>query len=121
GARSLWESDPTPLGPLVETLVQAAIRAHNLAVHYYRDHRDPDNRRSTVLEVDFIAERVDGKVLPVESKFRKKIALEDAAPVLHFMDRYDARHGVMVTRELFHYDAIQKLLFIPLQDFLLAF
>src|SRR6266446_2000014 len=34
GAPSLGESDPTILGPLVETLVQGSIRDHNLQVHF---------------------------------------------------------------------------------------
>jgi predicted AAA+ superfamily ATPase len=121
GAPSLWESDPTLLGPLVETLIQTVIRDNNLGVHYYRDYQEPHNRRSTVLEVDFVAERVDGVVLPVESKFRKKIDQEDATPITHFMDTFDAPFGVIVTREMYWHDEMQRLLFIPLPDFLLAF
>jgi predicted AAA+ superfamily ATPase len=121
GAPSLWESDPTLLGPLVETLVQAPIRDHNLSVHYYRDYDDPADRHSTIHEVDFIAERLDGTVLPVESKFRKKIDVDDAATVGHFMEKFNAPLGVVVTRELSAFDEIQRLLFIPLQDFMVAF
>jgi predicted AAA+ superfamily ATPase len=66
GAPSLWESDPTVLGPLVETLVQGCIRDHNLQVHFFRDFEKPGDRRSRVHEVDFVAERIDGAVLPLE-------------------------------------------------------
>jgi predicted AAA+ superfamily ATPase len=121
GAPSLWEFDPTLLGPLVETLVQASIRDHNLSVHYYRDYKEPHNRRSAVMEVDFVAERLDGSVLPVESKFRKTIGLEDTAPISHFMNKFPAKLGIIVTRDLSVFDAVQKLLFVPLQDFLVAF
>lgn len=121
GAPSLWESDPTLLGPLVETLIQAPMRDHNLGIHYYRDYENPDDRHSTVHEVDFVAERLDGTVLPVESKFRKKISPSDATTVAHFMDRFGAPLGIIVTRELSTFDEIQRLLFIPLQDFLVAF
>ena len=121
GAPSLWESDPTTLGPLVETLVQAVVRDYNLNVHYYRDYVTPDDRRSKVIEVDFVAERLDGAVLPIEAKFRKKIDVADAIGVSHFMARFDAPLGVIVTRDWFFHDAVQRLLFVPLQDFLLAF
>jgi predicted AAA+ superfamily ATPase len=121
GAPSLWESDPVLLGPLVETLVQAAIRDHNLSVHYYRDFEKPTDRRSRVFEVDFVAERADGSILPVEVKFRKKIDPPDSAGVVHMLNRYGARYGIVVTRELPRHDPLPGLLFIPLQDFLLAF
>jgi uncharacterized protein (DUF924 family) len=71
GAPSLWESDPQVLGPLVETLAQGVIRDHNLQVHFYREFEDPKDRRSRQHEVDFVAERLDGSVLPLEIKFRK--------------------------------------------------
>lgn len=121
GAPSLWESDPAMVGPLVETLVQAPIRDHNLSVHYYRDYENPDDRRSTIHEVDFVAERLDGTVLPIESKFRRRIDLEDATPVSRFMQRYDAPHGVIVTRDLGAHDQVQRILFVPLENFLAAF
>lgn len=121
GAPSLGESDPTVLGPLVETLVQGSIRDHNLQVHFYRDYEDPGNRRSPIREVDFIAERLDGLVLPVEVKFRKRVETGDIAGVRHFLSRYKAPIAIVVTRELSRWDASQRTLFIPLQNFLLAF
>lgn len=76
-APSLFESDPTGLGPLVETLVQSSIRDYNLQVHFYRDFEQPNDRNSPVREVDFVAERTDGATLPIEVKFRKRIDEED--------------------------------------------
>lgn len=52
------------LGPLVETLVQGVIRDHNLQAHFYREFEDPKDRRSRQHEVGFVAERLDGSVLP---------------------------------------------------------
>jgi predicted AAA+ superfamily ATPase len=119
GAPSLWESDPTVLGPLVETMVQASIRDYNLQVHYFRDYQNPRDRRSPTMEVDFVAERIDGSVLPVEVKFRRRIEAADLAGLRHFLTTYDAAFGILVTRDTSRWDG--KFLQIPLLDFLLAF
>jgi predicted AAA+ superfamily ATPase len=119
GAPSLWESDPAVLGPLVETMVQGSIRDYNLQVHYYRDYMNPRDRRSDVMEVDFIAERIDGVVLPVEVKFRKRIDAADEVGLRHFMKTYNADFGILITRETSMWDG--AILQIPLVDFLLAF
>jgi len=119
GAPSLWGSDPTLLGPLVETLVQGSIRGHNLQVHYFRENQNPSDRHSRIVEVDFVAERLDGSVVPVEVKFRKKIDPQETAGVEHFMALHGAGLGVVVTRETWRLDG--KVLLVPLQDFLLAF
>lgn len=121
GAPSLWESDPQVLGPLVETLVQGVIRDHNLQVHFYREYEDPKDRRSRQHEVDFVAERVDGSVLPVEVKFRKRIDAPDLDGLRHFMRKFDSPSGVVVTRDLSRWDAAERILYVPLQNFLLVF
>ncbi|HXK09681.1 MAG TPA: ATP-binding protein [Vicinamibacteria bacterium] len=121
GAPSLWESDPQTLGPLVETLVQGVIRDHNLQVHFYREFEDPADRRSRQYEVDFVAERLDGEVLPVEVKFRKRIDAPDLDGLRYFMRRFGSPMGVVVTRELSRWDAENRVLFLPLPSFLLAF
>ncbi|MBI4230607.1 MAG: ATP-binding protein [Planctomycetes bacterium] len=121
GAPSLAESDPAVLGPLVETLVQTVIRGPNLQVHYYRDHADPADPRSPLREVDFVAERMDGTVVPVEVKFRRKIDPEDTSGVRHFMGKFKSPFGVVVTRDLTHWAPGGRILCIPLQNFLLAF
>lgn len=121
GAPSLWESDPQVLGPLVETLVQGVIRDYNLHVHFYREYEQPTDRRSRQHEVDFVAERLDGAVLPVEVKFRKRIDAVDLEGLRHFMRRFSSPSGVVVTRELSRWDAQDRILYIPLQNFLLAF
>ncbi len=121
GAPSLWESDPQILGPLVETLVQGVIRDHNLQVHFYREFEDPKDRRSRQHEVDFVAERLDGVVLPVEVKFRKRIDAPDLDGLRYFMRKFGSPSGVVVTRELSRWDAEARILYIPLPSFLLAF
>jgi uncharacterized protein len=121
GAPSLWESDPTVLGPLVETLVQGVLRDHNLQVHFYREHEDPGNRRSPIREVDFVPERLDGSVIPIEVKFRKRIQEEDLEGIKLFRSRYKCPLAIVVTREMSKWDPARRILFIPLQDFLLAF
>jgi predicted AAA+ superfamily ATPase len=121
GAPSLWESDPSHIGPLVETLVQGVIRDHNLQVHFFRDYEEPANRHSPIREVDFVAERIDGVVVPIEVKFRKRIEEPDLAGLLLFRKRFSPPVSVVVTREMSQWDEGRGILFIPLQNFLLAF
>jgi predicted AAA+ superfamily ATPase len=121
GAPSLWESDPTVLGPLVETLVQSVIRDHNLQVHFWREYTERGNRRSGFVEVDFVAERADGVCLPIEVKFRKRIDPDDLKGVRHFLERFDAPCGIVVTRDFFEWDESSRVLCVPLLEFLLAF
>ena len=70
-------------------------------------------------EVDFVPERIDGSVLPVEVKFRKKIDPADMAGLRHFMATFQRPFGILVTRGTSGWDG--KILQMPLQDFLLAF
>jgi len=121
GAPSLWESGPAHLGALVETLVQGCIRDHGLHVHFFRQHEDPSNRRSRVFEVDFVAERADGAVLPVEVKFRKRVDEVDLAGVRYFAERYDSPHSVVVTRETCRWDGRRSELLVPLLSSLVSF
>ncbi|PYQ13541.1 MAG: hypothetical protein DMF80_14810 [Acidobacteria bacterium] len=121
GAPSLWESDPAVLGPLVETMAQGVIRDHNLQVHFYRDYEKPADRRTRIHEVDFVAERLDGAVLPVEVKFRKKIDATDTVAIQHFRAKFHSPACIFVTRELSRWDPERRVLYTPLQNFLLAF
>ena len=120
GAPSLWESAPDVVGPLVETVVQSVIRDADLAVHFYRERLDPDDRRSPFQEVDFVAERTDGAVLPIEVKFRRRIDGADFAALRRFMEQYRCRRGLLVTRDTSALDDA-RLLVVPLRDFLLAY
>lgn len=121
GAPSLWESPPEIVGPLVETLVQTVLDGPNLQVHFHRDYVRPGDRRSSMEEVDFVVEAIDGRVLPLEVKFRKRIDQSDCAALRRFMERYRCSYGIVVTRDLFRWDPDAKVLFVPLLEFLLAF
>jgi predicted AAA+ superfamily ATPase len=120
GAPSLWESPPDVVGPLVETVVQSVIRDADLAVHFYRERLDPSDRRSPFQEVDFVAERTDGAVLPVEVKFRRTIDDADFAALRRFMELHECRRGLLVTRDTSGLDD-ERLLVVTLRDFLLAY
>jgi len=121
GAPSLWESPTEIVGPLVETLVQSVLRGTGVQVHFYRDYEQPGNRRSPIDEVDFVAETVDGTVLPVEVKFRRQIRPEDTAAIRRFLDRFRAPVGIVVTRDLFRVENDDAVLCVPLLEFLLGF
>lgn len=120
GAPSLWESPPDVVGPLVETLVQTVIRDADLAVHFYRERSAPNDRRSPFEEVDFVAERTDGAVLPVEVKFRRRVDDSDYRGLGRFIDRYKCDWGLVTTRDTFQPTA-GKVMLVPVRDFLLAY
>jgi predicted AAA+ superfamily ATPase len=117
-APSIGESSPDLLGPLVETLAQAVIRDSNLQVHYFREYENPANRRSPLLEVDFVAEETDGTVLPIEIKFKRTIDLSDTKGLRHFISKFASPCGILVTRETKGWDPSGPILMLPLLDFL---
>ncbi|MGE5183362.1 MAG: ATP-binding protein, partial [Acidobacteriota bacterium] len=121
GAPSLWESDPTVLGPLVETLVQSCLHDYNLQVHFFRDYERAGDRRAPQREVDFVVEKLDGTVMPIEVKFRKRIQSEDLLGLRLFRDRYRPPLSVLVTRDSMQWSPLERELSVPLQTFLLAF
>ena len=92
-----------------------------MQVHDWREKEDPRRRRGPDLEVDFVVERLDGQVLPVEVKFRRKIDAEDHKGLEAFLERYPAPFGIMVTRDLYRWDEERRILLVPLQVFLLSF
>ncbi len=120
GAPSLWESPPDVVGPLVETLVQSVLRGPSLQTHFFRDNIKAGDRRSPLVEVDFVVESLPGAVLPVEVKFRKNVSEGDTLGLRVFRERFKAEYGILVTRD--HYDcARDDVLCVPILDFLLAF
>lgn len=121
GAPSLWESPPDVVGPLVETLVQTVLRGAGLQFHFYRALKDPNRPRSGYDEVDFVAEALDGTVIPIEVKFRRRIDEPDLASEREFVRRFKSPIGIVVTRDLFDRDRGDRLILVPLLDFLLAF
>jgi len=121
GAPSLWESPPEHVGPLIETLAQSVIRGPNLQVHFYRDYEKPGDRRTKIVEVDFVAEHLRGDVLPIEIKFRRSITPEDYLGLKLFIDRFKAKFGILVTRDTYAWHTDLKIMCVPLLEFLLAF
>lgn len=121
GAPSLWDSAPEIVGPLVETLVQSVIRGPGIQVHFFRDHENPKDRRSPVREVDFVAEDTAGDVIPIEVKFRRRIDREDFRGLDSFRNRFNARYGVMVTRDHWEWCVGRRVLCVPVLEFLVAF
>jgi len=108
-------------GEVIQTLAQSCIRDYNLQVHFYRDYERPGDRRTPIIEVDFVAERLDGTVMPIEVKFRKSIKADHTIGLRHFKRRYASPLGVLVTRESTLWNPVEGILSLPLQSFLLAF
>lgn len=120
GAPSLWDSPPDVVGPLVETLVQTVIRDADLEVHFYREREIPSDRRSPFQEVDFVAERTDGAVFPIEVKFRKKVDGGDLVGLRQFMTRHAVPWALVATRDTFR-SLTDGVMFVPLRVLLLAY
>ncbi len=121
GAPSLWESDPQHVGPLIETLAQSVMRGAGLQVHFFRDHENPKNRNSPIVEVDFVAEDQAGTVIPLEIKFRRQLHGKDFHGLRFFMKRFAAPYGLLVTRDSFDWKPEDRILCVPLLDFLCTF
>jgi predicted AAA+ superfamily ATPase len=121
GAPSLWESAPDIVGPLVETLVQGVLRGRGVQVHFYRDYQTPGNRRSPIEEIDFVLETLDGTVIPLEVKFRRRIDPSDLSGLRRFVGKFDSPFGVLVTREMFACEPEDRVICIPVLEFLLGF
>lgn len=121
GAPSLWESPPEHVGPLIETLAQSVLRGPNIQVHFFRDYETPGDRKSRLLEVDFVAEHTRGDVLPIEIKFRKNIGPKDIRNVDFFIKKYNSKFGILVTRDRYVWYPDVRIMLVPLTEFLLAF
>ena len=121
GAPSLWESSPEHVGPLIETLSQSVLRGPNIQVHFFRDYEKPGNRMTKIVEVDFVAENIAGEVIPLEIKFRRTIGQGDFNGLIAFKKRFNAKFGIMVTRDLYEWKPEIGVLCVPLMEFLVAF
>jgi hypothetical protein len=67
------------------------------------------------------ATRLDGQVLPIEVNFRRRVAEADLKGLRLFQARFRCPLAIVVTRELNRWEPETRSLFIPLQNFLLAF
>jgi len=106
---------------LIETLAQSVIRGPNLQVHFYRDYEKPEDRRTKIVEVDYVAEYTLGDAVPIEIKFKRTISHEDFFGLTLFIKRFSARYGIMVTRDTYAWHPNLKIMCVPLLEFLLAF
>jgi len=71
--------------------------------------------------VEFVGEHLDGRVLPVEVKFRPPIRPEDERALRSFIERFDAPFGILVARELYRCEPDDPVLCIPILELPLAF
>jgi len=93
------------LGPYVETLFAGR--------YFWRDRHKH--------EVDAVYEP-DAGILPVEVKYQSRISPMDTKNLSYFMDEYDARTGILITKDLMDKKTTngKEILFIPAWLALLA-
>lgn len=100
------------LGYYAENLVFNALKRFEgvIELSFYKEkHR----------EVDFIVSLGGKRYLPIEIKYRDTI--DDIAPIKYFLEKYNQKFGIVVTKNFEQNKEENKLLFIPLSIFLLFF
>ena len=97
------------------------IRGPGIQVHFFRDYENPRNRNSKIIEVDFVAEDKSGVVIPIEIKFRHQLHGKDFVGLKAFMDRFKSPYGILVTRDTYDWKPDDRIMCVPLLDFLCAF
>jgi predicted AAA+ superfamily ATPase len=70
-------------------------------------------------EIDFIVSLGGKRYLPIEVKYRN--TLDDISAIKQFVEKYDQKFGIVVTKNIERNTEDNKLLFIPLSVFLLFF
>lgn len=105
-------SDPSAMGFYAENLVFNALRQFEGAIElsYYKDAKR---------EVDFVVHVGGKRYLPVEVKYRD--TMDDLASIKYFVNAFDQKFGIVVTKDFVKTQDEKKLLFIPLSIFLLFF
>jgi len=116
-APGLREVASDRLKPLVETLVQTALRG--LPVHFFRDYQKPNDRRSPIDEVSFVVED-QGKTVPVQVSYGPEVAPADEQALRSFLRRFDCAHGILLTRDSFEASPNDAVLRVPLVEFMAA-
>ena len=104
--------DSITMGFYAENLVFNALRkfAGSIELTYYKDAKR---------EVDFVVHVGGKRYLPIEVKYRD--TMDDLGAIKYFMEEYNQKFGIVVTKNLVKYPEEKKLLFIPLSVFLLFF
>jgi len=104
--------DNTMLGFYAENLVFNALRSFEgvIELSFYKEK----NR-----DIDFIVSVGGKRYLPVEVKYRETI--DDISSIAHFIEKYNQKFGLVVTKNLVQNKEGNKLIFVPLPIFLLFF
>ncbi len=111
---AFFHLEDTEEGLIAETMVFNHCRQHiSEDVFYWKDQRGN--------EVDIVLSR-NKSLLPIEVKFKSKIDKKELKSLFSFMEEYECKNGIVVTRSSF--DRIvsdgKTVLIIPLWLFLLA-
>ena len=96
-------------GHLVESVIAEYLAGYE---HYYwREY----------YEVDFIV-KIRNRLMPIEVKYKSQIRKKDLNGLLNFMEKFNVNKGVVITKDLFDKQRIDKkeILFIPAWLFLLC-
>lgn len=97
-------------GPKVESCVNRHLI--HLKPYYWKN----------TSEVDFVIEG-EKDLIPIEVKYRESIRREDMRGLLSFMDKFKLKNGIMITKDIFWTEKIEKknISQIPVWLFLLCF
>jgi len=96
-------------GHLVESIIAEHLIGHEY--YYWRDY----------YEVDFVV-KIKSRLLPIEVKYRSQVRKKDLNGLLTFMERFNINRGILVTKDMFDKQKIDRkeILFIPAWLFLLS-
>ncbi len=96
-------------GHLVESIIAEHLIWHEC--YYWKNY----------YEVDFVV-KIKNKLLPIEVKYKNQINKKDLKGLLNFMEKFDINKGVLITKDLFDKQKIDKkeILFVPAWLFLLS-
>jgi predicted AAA+ superfamily ATPase len=100
-----------PQGQTLESVVAShLIRQESAKVYYFRERH----------EVDLVLEK-DGKIVPIEIKYKDEISRRDLSGLLHFAKKFQVENSVVVTRDSLKEEQINgiKIVFFPAWLFLL--
>ena len=104
--------DKVMLGYYAENLVFNALRNFEgiIELSFYKEKQR---------DIDFIVNLGGKRYLPIEVKYRDDI--DDIASIRHFIEKYNQKFGIVVTKNFEQNKENNRLLFIPLSVFLLFF
>ena len=104
--------DNVMLGFYAENLVFNALRQFEgvIELGFYKDARR---------EIDFIVHLGGKRYLPIEVKYRND--LSDLGSIQYFIEKYNQKFGIVVTKNFEKQVVANNLVFIPLSIFLLFF